>query len=137
MWVFCFCGPDAAAGIEARPEQEPMNATLTEPAGRPEISDRFNWNADPPAPFRGTDETELERLKNRLLRIFLGAVAAPELIPLFRRAANEAAALAWLEPHPLLVFPTLFEEKLAAARKRNHRQGLVRSRSLAWMEVAT
>lgn len=113
-----------------------MNATLTGPPGRSETSDRFTWHADPPAPFRGIDETELERLKNRLLRSFLATLATPEQIPLFRRAANEAAALAWLEPHPLLVFPTLFEEKLAAARKRSHRQGLVRSRSLAWMEAA-
>ena len=66
----------------------------------------------PPAPFRATQETEFERLKNRLLTETLLATARPELNAAIRRAANEAAALAWVTFYPLLVFPALFEEKL-------------------------
>lgn len=113
-----------------------MNALSRGLAGRPDYTDRFVWHADPPAPFRGTDENELERLKGRLLRATLENVASPSLIPFIRRAANEAAALAWLEPHPLLVFPTLFEEKTSAARKQHHKQNLIRSRSQVLVEVA-
>jgi hypothetical protein len=112
-----------------------MNAILRGPAGRSDWTDRFAWHAEPPAPFRGTDENELERLKSRLLRATLENVASPSLIPFIRRAANEAAALAWLEPHPLLVFPALFEEKTAAARKQHHKQNLIRSRSQVLVEV--
>lgn len=90
---------------------------------------RFAVVPDPVAPFPWTVETELERLKNRLLREVLAASATPSLVPTLRRAANEAAALAWLEPHPLLVFPVLFEEKTKAARQHNHRQGVIRSRT--------
>ena len=39
-----------------------------------------------------------------------------------RRAANEAAALAWVTFYPLLVFPVLFEEKTAAAVRQVERQ---------------
>lgn len=46
-----------------------------------------------------------------------------------RRAANEAAALAWLEPHPLLVFPTLFAEFADRARSRARLQAQVRDTS--------
>lgn len=112
-----------------------MNARQTRPEGRREDPERFIWHDDPPAPFRRTDEGDLERLKNRLLRPLLAAATQTDLILQLRRAANEAAALAWLEPHPLLVFPVLFEEKAAGARRRHHRQGLVRSRSQLWMEA--
>ena len=65
----------------------------------------------PPAPFRATQETELERLKNRLLVELLNDLNVPEMNVLVRRAANEAAALAWVTPYPLLAFPELFEKK--------------------------
>ena len=74
---------------------------------------RFELRPAPPAPFRATRETEFERLKNRLLAEQL-AGATPELNAPLRRAANEAAALAWVTFYPLLVFPVLFEEKTAA-----------------------
>lgn len=112
-----------------------MNALLRKPE-RSEFADRFIWHADPPVSFRDIDENELERIKNSLLKAALQTVASPSLIPLIRRAANEAAAVAWLEPHPRLVFPALFEEKAAAARKFHHKQNMVRSRSELLMEVA-
>lgn len=97
----------------------------------------MGWNAawqfalvpESPAPFSKTNESELERLKNRLLREALREVVNTSLTAPLRRAANEAAALAWLEPHPLLVFPVLFEELAAQARRRLQKQQLVRARS--------
>ena len=83
---------------------------------------RFELRANPPAPFRATQETEFERLKNRLLTETLLATARPELNAPIRRAANEAAALAWVTFYPLLVFPTLFEEKIRAALRQAERQ---------------
>ncbi len=83
-----------------------------------------------------TIETELERLKSRLLRQMLGVVATPGLIPSLRRAANEAAALAWLEPYPLLAFPTLFQEFALTAQRRFHKQLIVKSRSAELLAFA-
>jgi hypothetical protein len=85
-------------------------------------------NADPGLPGPWTAEAELEQLKQRLLRQEL-AHAAPHIWVALRRAANEAAALAWLEQHPLLVFPTLFAELILAARRHAHKQEFVRARS--------
>lgn len=73
---------------------------------------RFEVLPLPPAPFRATQESDFERLKNRLLTEILLATGRPELNAAIRRAANEAAALAWVTFYPLLVFPGLFEEKL-------------------------
>jgi len=84
---------------------------------------RFEINpVVPPAPFRGTQETELERLKARLLRRLLDQSGEPGLNALLRRAANEAASLAWVTPFPLLFFPTLLEEKARAAQRQQERQ---------------
>jgi hypothetical protein len=59
-------------------------------------------------------ENEFERLKVSLLSERLEALWKPELSAQVRRAANEAAALAWVTPYPLLVFPVLFAEKADA-----------------------
>ena len=85
---------------------------------------RFDVRPNPPAPFRAVQETEFERLKNRLLAEEL-QVAETELNAPLRRAANEAAALAWVTLYPLLVFPTLFEEKIAAAVRQTARQARI------------
>ncbi len=82
----------------------------------------FEVRPVPPAPFRANLETEFERLKNRLLTETRLAAARPELNPAIRRAANEAAALAWVTFYPLLVFPALFEEKLRHALQQAERQ---------------
>ncbi|MEY2786950.1 MAG: hypothetical protein RLZZ34_93 [Verrucomicrobiota bacterium] len=60
----------------------------------------------------------------------------PSLVPWIRGAAHEAAAIAWLHPFPLLVFPGLFEEKLTAARRHHHQQNLIRSRTEEWLQLA-
>ena len=86
---------------------------------------RFELRPAPPAPFRAVQETEFERLKNQLLAEQLAAATAPELNPHLRRAANEAAALAWVTQFPLLVFPALFAEKTAAALQQAERQARI------------
>ena len=86
---------------------------------------RFELRPTPPAPFRATQETELERLKNRLLATQLARVTEPELNAPLRHAANEAAALAWATVYPLLVFPVLFEEKTRAAVRHARRQACI------------
>jgi hypothetical protein len=90
---------------------------------------RFEVKPAPAAPFRATQETGLEQLKNRLLSRWLNDLAEPELNAYVRRAANEAAALAWVTPYPLLMFPALFEEKARTALLQAKRQANVRQRS--------
>ena len=89
----------------------------------PEI--RFEPRTGPPASFRATQENEFERLKNRLLAQQLAEISAPEFNISLRRAANEASALAWAAPYPLLVFPVLFEEKTATAVHHAERQARI------------
>ncbi len=76
---------------------------------------RFELSATPLplGPFRATFETELDRLKHRLVAAKLSDEAHPTLNALYRRAANKAAAIAEVTEVPLLVFPSLFEEMAA------------------------
>ncbi len=83
----------------------------------------------PALPFRAVQTTELEELKARLLRQLLAQVTDPAQNILLRRAANEAAALVWLTPCPLLLFPELLQEKARAARVQGGRQARIRRRS--------
>src|SRR5262249_41629997 len=80
-------------------------------------------------PFRAAETTELELLKERLLRQYLAHTTDPNQNVLLRRAANDAAALAWATCHPLLFFPTLLEEKARTAFVQYQRQKQVRQRS--------
>ena len=100
-----------------------------------EPEDRFEVSPAPAAPFRGTQETELERLKARLLGPLLDSAEAPLSAP-YRRAANEAAAVAWTTCFPLLVFPELLEEKAREVRARGEHQRVVLARSREIMDVA-
>ena len=90
---------------------------------------RFEVKPVPPAPFRAVQETELERLKNRLLVRLLNDLDEPTVNAGVRRAANEAAALAWVTPYPLLAFPELFLEKVDATLRYAAHQVSVRERS--------
>jgi len=91
---------------------------------------RFEIKPEPAAPFRALQETEFERLKLQLLEERLAEETDAELNSYLRRAANEAASLAWVTSYPLLVFPALFEEKAEAASAQALRQEQVRQRSL-------
>ena len=90
---------------------------------------RFEVKPVPPVPFRAAQEDELERLKNRLLLGVLNRVEGPDYNTFIRRAANEAAAIAWVTPYPLLTFPELFAEKTNTALAYARRQEIVRERS--------
>jgi hypothetical protein len=109
--------------------KENMNTNYRKVPTRFGPETRFEVKPVPPAPFRATQETELERLKNRLLLRLLAELAEPEVNAYVRRAANEAAALAWVTPYPLLAFPALFEEKVENALLYAERQTSVRLRS--------
>ena len=106
-----------------------MNAKYQRVRTRFAPETRFEVTPVPAAPFRGTMETELDRLKDGFLLRLLNETSEPELNAPLRRAATEAAALAWLTPFPLLLFPELFEEKTQAARKQAAKQARVRQRS--------
>ncbi|HET7624422.1 MAG TPA: hypothetical protein VFM25_04095 [Verrucomicrobiae bacterium] len=90
---------------------------------------RFEVKPVPPATFRATQENELERFKNRLLKERLDELTEPSFNAYLRRAANEAAAIAWATPYPLLVLPVLFEEKAETAVLQAKRQAGIRERS--------
>ena len=94
-----------------------------------ELETRFDLAPAPVVPFRGTRETELEQFKTRLLRAALHEAADAELYAPLRRAANEAAGVAWLTPFPLLFLPALFEEKVAVTKRQFERAQGVRARS--------
>jgi len=65
-------------------------------------------------PGRGPVESQLEDLKQRLLKPVLETVADATLAARLRAAANEAAALAWYTACPVLFLPDLLEEKVRA-----------------------
>ncbi|MFO1488084.1 MAG: hypothetical protein U1F65_06380 [Verrucomicrobiota bacterium] len=90
---------------------------------------RFEVPPVPVATFRAEQDTELEQLKNRLLRQTLQDLTAVDANGFVRRAANEAAALAWETRVPLLVFPGLFEEKTRTVLRQVERQQSIRRRS--------
>jgi|YNPNPStandDraft_1061719.scaffolds.fasta_scaffold10834_3 hypothetical protein len=86
--------------------------------------------------WRAAVHEELERLKNRLLQEYFDKCIDSALEPAIRRAAHEASALASITPYPLLVFPTLFEEKAEAAVRYHLRQQMVWDRSRRLMSMA-
>jgi hypothetical protein len=116
-------------GFGTRTNRNHMTTTYRKVPTRFGPVTRFEVKPAPPVPFRGALESELERLKNRLLQERLAVAADPELNPALRRAANEAAALAWTTSVPLLVFPVLFEEKTRAALFQAARQEQILERS--------
>jgi hypothetical protein len=96
---------------------------------------RFELRPAPPAPFRAAQETRFERLKNELLDERLEELPDPAFNTYVRTAANEAAALAWVTPYPLLVFPALFEEKADSALFLAEKQEEVLERSRQLLAV--
>ena len=72
----------------------------------------------------------LEELKQRLLRETALARSDSATLCCLRRAAEEAASLAWTTPFPLFVLPELFAEKAAEACLRSQRQRDIQQRSL-------
>jgi len=102
-----------------------MNNKKTKVTARFAPETRFTLLTVTNAPFRTNLESEFERLKSHLLAETLAEAGQPELNAPLRRAANEAAALAWVTFYPLLVFPALFEEKSRAALRQAARQARI------------
>ena len=101
----------------------------------PEI--RFEVEPLPASLARGRPEAELDQLKDRLLEPLLRQTADAELVRRLRRAANEAATLAWLTPFPLLVLPVLLDEKAETAKKQATRQQAILLRGRGpWEQAA-
>lgn len=96
-------------------------------SARKENLDEAAWepNRSLAGPCRGVMEEQLERLKEQLLAPLLSSVENAALIQELRSVANEAAALAWFTVCPVLVLPTLLEEKVRAALQRWERQQLL------------
>jgi hypothetical protein len=90
---------------------------------------RFEVKPVPAAPFRPLQEKRLELLKRQLVAERLDEARDSALMPEVKRAANEAAALAWGTAYPSLVFPELFTEKIEAARSWAERQEEILERS--------
>src|SRR5882724_6874540 len=78
---------------------------------------------------RDEQTTELEQLKGRLLGQLLGQVGGAQQDTILRRAANDAAALAWASGYPLLLFPALLDELAETGLLRARRQKQLRQRS--------
>ena len=78
----------------------------------------------------------LERLKGRLLEERLRECPDSIVHRYLRRAAEEAASLAWITPWPLLVLPVLLAEKFDQACRQAQRQREIRNRSRAIMVFA-
>jgi hypothetical protein len=99
----------------------------------PEVT--FEVAATPAPRLRARQDAELERLKKQLLEERRGEAWDSRLRGALRRAASDAAALAWVTPYPLLVFPVLFHEKAEAALHQARRQNHVRARSRELLAV--
>lgn len=94
---------------------------------------RFAVKFSPKGAHRQQVAEQLERMRQRLLAHHLMYAPDLELTPAIWRAAQDAVSLAWYTPCPLLVFPLLLEEKVAAAIQQARKQQEVwqRSRPLA------
>lgn len=80
-----------------------------------------------------TVQLRFVELQNRLVEETLRETPNPFLREGLHQAANEAAALSWTTPFPLLVMPVLFSEKAHSVRLRLGKQHRVsmKSQSLA------
>jgi hypothetical protein len=128
LWVFCFSGIALFAASEEN-ERNIMKYQKNKLAARFRAETRFAVTPTAAVPFRGTQETALDRLKGRLLQQLLTETTDADYYAPLRRAANDAASLAWLTPYPLLFFPALLEEKAQTARRQETKQKQVRRRS--------
>jgi hypothetical protein len=72
---------------------------------------------------------QFEHLKARLLKPVLNEAPSPALRRQLRLAANEAAAVAWTTPFPLLLLPILLQEKADEVRRYAERQKLIQEAS--------
>src|SRR5690242_3092298 len=102
-----------------------MNANKNKVAARITPETRFELRPEAAPRFRAKLDSGCGRLKARLLAAQLELAGNPRLNAPIRRAANEAAALAWVTFYPLLVFPGLFAEKVGQAERHAERQARI------------
>jgi hypothetical protein len=75
---------------------------------------------------------ELERLRECLLYEHTRVVSDAKVQTWLKRAAEEAASIAWATPYPFLVLPILLDEKLSDARRKAEVQKSIYVRPL-WL----
>jgi len=97
---------------------------------------RFKSNQVPTGGHRSSRTAVLEELKQRLFHEKARTTSDEVGLSYLRRAAEEAAALAWATPYPLLVLPELFAEKAAEAFLQSERQREIRERSQGIVALA-
>ena len=110
-----------------------MNTTYRRLRTRFAPETEFEVKPLPAATYRAAQEARFEALKHRLLLISFDELPDSRVNARLRRAANEAAALAWLTPYPTLVYPVLFEEKARAAAVYARRQKQVKARTAQFL----
>lgn len=96
--------------------------------------DAFRRVARSPCAVSRRARNRIGAVEEPVLRQALDAAVDAEFYAPLRRAANEAAAVAWMTPFPLLFLPSLFEEKVAAVRRQVERAQNVRTRSRRILE---
>jgi hypothetical protein len=69
-------------------------------------------------------------LQEALVSEALGETETLALHAPVKQAANEAAGLAWTTAFPLLVFPTLFNEKVERARRQQNRAERIKAQTM-------
>jgi hypothetical protein len=123
--------------LERQPKADKtMNILKKKVATRFAPETRFPVTPVPAPPFKATESSDFEKLKDLLLAQALAETNNTHLYAPLRRAANDAAALAWTAGYPLLLLPLLFEEKVIAARLHTAKQQTVQARSQSLMEAA-
>jgi hypothetical protein len=68
-------------------------------------------------------------LQDNLVAETIGATETLALHGPVKQAANEAAGLAWTTAFPLLVFPTLFNEKIERVRQQDERARRIKAKT--------
>jgi len=106
-----------------------MTKQIRKVTTRTGFEDRFEGLIAATTPFRALQQDRFELLRDELESRRLEELYEASQAGLVRRAANEAAAVAWTTPYPLLVFPALFEEKWELALMQQERQDQVWQRS--------
>ena len=101
--------------MNTRPKTKPLKARF-----RTEV--RFPHYLEPADPNRAKPATDMDRLTSKLLEAAVCNETDAKLKAAVQRAAHEAASIAWYTSFPLLVLPTLFEEKVQNARRQHTRQ---------------
>jgi hypothetical protein len=94
----------------------------------PRFADEIRFALAPHSQPRPADlaRKAFSELQVRLLQPLLFASSDALTRKHLSLAANEAAALAWTTPYPLLVLPVLLDEKVAETRQHARRQEEIR-----------